>query len=188
MPTPFRGGYDRQFFVKIRRFRNFQNAVSLHFGNLVAGTALKVELCPVRLNEAHKLWLEDLRRVSKREMRDGILDHFKQSAHLVFWLKRQSPAIYWDTSEVDFINISRADRYLIDFLLRYGNEFVPFRLGYETSLFYECFCKGMARQPSRYAIGPTYVREVCHLLKTKSVSPHALYLIYRSLFNRPDSE
>lgn len=65
-----------------------------------------------------------------------------------------------------------------ELLFAYANEYLAFDFGYQFCRFYE-LGKGRAESLN---LGDDYYRTMCHFLKYKTVSPHALFLIYKSLF------
>jgi hypothetical protein len=150
--------------------------VEIFYSYMVDGTGITIEICPSRLSFAHHFWQKDLVRVSKREFDGGELDHFKQSGHLSYWLRRQSPVIRWDISG------SNHEEYA-NFLVTCGNEHFSFMLGYRLCLYFECN-KDIPFNESKFALSSKYVRDTCYFLKQKNVSPHALALIFRSIFER----
>ena len=106
-------------------------------------------------------------------------DHFKRAAHLAYWLRRCSPVIEVNEELThDFKNVDK----LREFYFRYGNEFVAFDVGYQLCLYFEANKEGAKHSLTDYKLTSEYIHIVAHFLKTKNVSPHALFLIYTSLF------
>ena len=139
-----------------------------------------------RLDEAHGSWLADLKRVKEHERNlvNG-LDHFKQSGHLAFWVRRISPVI--EFADLDFgeseLPMKPRETALRNLLKGYANEYLAFDFGYQICNFYE---QKSVERPSPRAKGlilsPDYYQMICHFMKFKNVSPHAMHLIYKSLF------
>ena len=69
-----------------------------------------------------------------------------------------------------------------DLLFGYCNEYIAFELGFEFCRYYETAKKGGSQRASSLVLTEDYLRTACHFLKYKQVSPHAIYLIYKSLF------
>lgn len=146
--------------------------------------ALEPFFATSRLRDAHVFWQKDLKRVSEIEYGGKPLDHFKRSGHLCYWLRRSSPII-----EAQSISASE-ERPLNDFvrtmLFRYANEFTAFYAGFRICKFFETKRTdgggGYDPHLDNLDIDAEYFYTVCHFLKEKNVSPHALYLIYMSLF------
>jgi hypothetical protein len=135
--------------------------------------------------EAHTQWRGDLERISEFELNDGIPDHFKQAGHLAYWLRRCKPIYELNENksyppagtkeDVDFTTDGQ------ELLLKYANEYLAFSLGYHICLLHTITDEKEAKE---FRIDKNYLEIVCQFLRNKNVSPHALYLIYRSLFHR----
>jgi hypothetical protein len=139
-----------------------------------------------RLYEAHGAWMNDLKRVQDREqhLTDG-LDHFKQCGHLAFWLRRMTPVA--ELQDLDFgdaeLPLNARENELRGLLLGYHNEYLAFDFGYQICKYYETKHLDRPSQRAReLALSPDYYQTVCHFMKYKNVSPHALHLIYKSIF------
>jgi len=141
-----------------------------------------------RLHDAHHAWMDDLKRVGDNEPDlDQGLDHFKQSGHLAFWLRRTSPLIdvvdltgnLADPAGYPLAEIELQFRKL---LFAYGNEYLAFDFGYQICKFHECAKPGGSTRASQLVPSVEFYRTTCHFLKWKTVSPHAVFLIFKSLF------
>lgn len=167
-----------------------QKAFCSFYSDYVSNTLAQAKLSPrliyQRVLEAHGAWKADLARISEHEknLGDG-LDHFKHAGHLTYWVRRQAP-VYEATD--DRLNLGDAEGYgvtphekaLRELLFAYLNEYLAFDLGFQF-----CRIHDLNRPGSRAAsliLTPDYIRTMCHFLKYKNVSPHALFLIYKSLF------
>lgn len=173
--------------------QNFKETIVAHY-HLTYGD---FDLLPVysvsRLYEAYEAWKKDLERVSRMELRGHELDHFKQSGHLCYWLRRKSPIIEVNRDPAKSgAPISALANAL---LLQYANEFTAFDAGFRISRFFECkrddvyvMVKMLGRIPQRptqisdLTLSLDFYQTICQFLKEKNVSPHALFLIYKSLF------
>lgn len=152
-----------------------------------------------RLTEAQSLWMFDMDRVLK-EMppKTRQLDHFKQAAFLAFWLRRLLPV-----NETRLRHPPRGDETMffeqrqIDFL-RYGNEIAALLIGFQICLFYEsaratraanevAFHRDRADYLRRVTFPQDLLMDYAMILKHKSLSPHSLYMMYRSLFATPQN-
>ncbi|MEI9930702.1 MAG: hypothetical protein WDM89_09160 [Rhizomicrobium sp.] len=145
---------------------------------------LSPKFSPARLRDAHYAWRLDIKRVEATEpnLGDG-LDHFKQSAHLAYWLRRKSPIVdYHDwAAEIEDLNDLYPDEVeRRDLLLRYGEEYLAFDFGLKICTYYELERLDNPRS-SVPKLSKEYIFDVCHMLKFKHVSPHAMYLIYKSI-------
>lgn len=169
---------DRDAFVRF--FEGFTDEVFW-------GARLMARLSKPRLLEAHRSWVDDLVRVQAREpeLGDG-LDHFKRSGHLAFWLRRMGPIVealdvMGMVSEPERDPLTSDQLAFRDLLFGYSNEYTAFDLGLQFCRFYE-----EDNPRSLMTIDQNYFRMICHFLKFKNVSPHALTLIYKSLFLREE--
>jgi len=66
-------------------------------------------------------------------------------------------------------------------LLGYCNEYLAFDYGFQICKYYE-LATGSTRAES-VAPSRQYYQATCQFLKYKNVSPHAMHLIYKSLFH-----
>ena len=146
-------------------------------------------LSKLRLKDAYGSWKNDLARVGDNEkhLTEG-LDHFKQAGHLAFWLRRMSPLIeayeiegnYQDGQTYDVNGLAIDFRRL---LFAYGNEYLAFDFAFQIVSFYEHSRSDRTGNGTAVRLSRDYYETICHFLKFKNVSPHALHLIYKSLFN-----
>lgn len=156
-----------------------------YYRGCYAPYALEPLFAVSRLRDAHLFWQKDLLRVSKIEYEGMPLDHFKRCGHLCYWLRRSSPII--EAQEI----LSPKDRHLNDFvktmLFRYANEFTAFYAGFRICKYFEIKRTDGGTWHTLHLdnldIDAEYFHTICHFLKEKNVSPHALYLIYLSLFS-----
>ena len=141
-----------------------------------------------RIIEAHGAWQNDLRRVGGNEpnLDDG-LDHFKQSGHLAFWIRRMSPVagvidLTHNFADAEGYPITGGEQAFRNLLFGYCNEYIAFDFGYQISRYYEIAKQGGSVRAAGMAPPEEYYLTMCHFLKYKTVSPHALFLVYKSLF------
>jgi hypothetical protein len=141
-----------------------------------------------RLIEAHGAWLNDLKRVGDHEPNlDQGLDHFKQAAHLAFWLRRMTPVVEaHDLSahpgDAPGYPLTREEQQFRDLLFGYKNEYLAFDFGYQICKYHELAKPGGSMRAKALLPMTDYYKIACHFLKYKTVSPHSIYLIYMSLF------
>ena len=147
-----------------------------------------------RLAEARDYWLEDTNRTLARGMSDGTdeLDHFKHAGFISFWLRRRLPinllTFLVDEAGQDFTEEQK-------FFSLYANEICAFQICLQICIFYHIgLVEGEAATdsvvssqlplPQLTDLGLTknFLADMVMMLKHKNVSPHGLYLIYRSLF------
>jgi hypothetical protein len=130
-------------------------------------------------------WLQDLERIEHVEDRITRADHLKCAAHLIFWLRRHSPVdnFAWD----DPLSSSK------EFMLKYGREYLAFDFGYRAAQVYEIAVNGRNLPDTSFPIKSSlpgvpkndFVESVVHVLKSKSISPHALFILLKAIFLRP---
>lgn len=139
-----------------------------------------------RVKEAHGAWKKDIERVSGNEnhLNEG-LDHFKRAGHLAFWLRRMSPIVEFQDTAGDIspdwgYNLLDHEQMFRDLMEGHANEYVAFDAGFQFCKFYEVSI-GSKRAPA-IELDEDYVRTTCHFMKYKQVSPHSLFMIYKSLF------
>jgi hypothetical protein len=106
---------------------------------------------------------------------------------MAFWLRRVSPvveAIDLTSNPQDALGypLSEDELAFRDLLFGYCNEYLAFDLGFQFCRYYEIAKKGNSRRADGLILSEDYLRTTCHFLKYKNVSPHALFLIYKSLF------
>ena len=68
--------------------------------------------------------------------------------------------------------------------LKFANEILAFLVGFRLCLFFEAAAQSdqaRLRQLQQYKLRPEYLRDTGLLMNHKNGSPHALYMIYRSL-------
>lgn len=167
----------------------FAGLVASHFGDVLGNYLLGASVDQARLQEAFHYWISDLNRVGDREY-DGDHanpDHFKHAAHLAYWLRRSKPVIdVFQTEEFPSgADLSAADAYSAEhaFLRKYSNEYLAFDLGYHLALFYEVNAVNSTKRVGSYIIRDwEYFETVCYVLNSKNVSPHALNVVYRTVF------
>ena len=130
------------------------------------------------LIDAYWAWNEDLRRVQDFERLDHGLDHFKMSGHLAFWLRRMTPIVDVTAVETNYqdsqSDITPEEQEWRDFLFGYVNEFMAFNIGL-------AICEYYTGKKAIYK--KDYIKMICHMMRYKNVSPHAIILIYKSIFD-----
>ncbi|MBC7953430.1 MAG: hypothetical protein H7Z12_16620 [Rhodospirillaceae bacterium] len=176
-------------FSKMESLEWFKGFVVHQYGDSARAARLYPKIQAVRLFDAHHQWQQDVDRVSKYELDSGTPDHYKQCGHLVYWLRRSSPVVEWvDASN----NLGDAEglpdlpehAQMKELLLKYGNEYLAFDLGYRICRYFEVSREDNPLSEDGRLLTPDYLRTISHFLKTKNVSPHAMYLILKSLFLR----
>lgn len=138
-----------------------------------------------RIEKALLFWKKDIEK-----LHDDIGStprHFKQCGHLCYWLRRQAPIqrVYPKQSVLqthgkeyfqEFSDVE-TDRSIL--LLLYHNEFMAFDTGLKICRSYEA---RRHQKEVKLNYDTHYLKVACQFLQEKNVSPHALTLIYKSLF------
>ncbi len=104
------------------------------------------------------------------------LDHFKHASHLCFWLRRMGPIleVFPIDSKIPPDTVGDKGKEL-ELILKYRNEYLAFQVG----LF---MCGDFEADDKHPKIDYDYLLTFCHFMRYKHVSPHAIFLIYKSLF------
>jgi len=165
-------------------FDSFKKIFEAHVREVTKDALLSPIYSLPRLRDVHYAWRQDMSRLSQHEekLANG-LDHSKQCAHLVYWLRRQSPVVDYNDwhalQEDEYLYPEEIEKR--DFIAKYGSEFIAFDFGFQICSYYalERLDNPLHAQPR---LTMDYLTDVCHMLKFKHASPHALYLIYESLF------
>jgi len=168
-------------YARLKNEAWFMRFVQTQYESACVDALVAVTLDNRRLWDAHGLWLEDLDRLKTYELAGGTPDHYKQSGHLIYWLRRSSPVI----AMTDIAGKKKISSDVADFrtlLFRYGNEYLAFDLGFRLCRFFESQKEGLDEDVFR--LKRDYLKAMAQFLKTKNVSPHALYIILKSLFLR----
>lgn len=109
-------------------------------------------------------------------------DHFKICGFAAYWLRRNSPVIGLKKSNTK-ITRDKQVKELQHLLTKYGRSFLAFHLGYEICHFYERNREEGGLPGSAPRIPDAdFVETLCYVMKYKNLSPHAMGMIYRSLF------
>lgn len=130
--------------------------------------------------DVHHFWTEDIRRLKEFSLAGKDPDHFKQAAHLAYWLRRIGPVM--DYVVANYGPLNEREKRSRDFLRQFNTEYIAFDVGYQICEFYETAALPSGVVPRKFGIDDEYLASICCFLKEKNVSPHALYLIYKSLF------
>lgn len=177
----------------------FREAIAQFYIGTAREFGCNIDLSERRIGDAHDYWLGDVERTLTSSTDDETteLDHFKHGAFIAFWLRRLVIINdIWFRPEDHATSIageSVPSVAQIQFY-RFGNEICALYAGFFICLAYETYAKTeRLRQGdvTRVITDATYVQaipdtirnEYPKLLKHKNVSPHALYMLYRSLFD-----
>ena len=161
----------------------FAKIISRELGRTVLYHGHRINLSTTKIHEAYEFWCNDLQRVKFHELATSSdLDHFKQSAHLVYWLRRANPINEIFYAEAD---PTAEELRWHDLLKHYGIQFTSFQLGFDLCRFFESEKIGSVYYTNDFELDYDFYATVSHMLKTKNVSPHSIFIIYKSLFFDP---
>lgn len=194
--------FDKHVMDKLGASESFIELMIPNYNFIANRVGCETVMSKRRLSEAHMLWQTDVART----LNEGIsksskkLDHFKHAAFLAFWLRRLNPineTLLLNADDPVSAHLMTDPR--IQFF-RYGNEMAAIQIGFQICLFFECartFPKG-GKVANLHGSRIDYLRKarfpaelLCDyamILKHKSMSPHSLYLMYRSLFASPNGD
>jgi hypothetical protein len=170
-----------------RSFDDFEREFRIYTCSVSAEARLQPTISHYRLRDAHAFWNEDLNRVEGAEpnLENG-LDHFKQCGHLAYWLRRTAPIIsFVDLTGCYSDGMPELDddgKALRDLLYKYGMEYLSFDWAFQICRFHEMTRPDKKSRADDICLSEDYIVTTCNFLKRKNVSPHALFLILRSLF------
>lgn len=185
----------RIFEVEMSSLDGFTDVIQKHYNHLVEGTDITLTFCPFRTQWAFEYFADDISRAADK-MNAALVgkstgierkfepDHYKKAGFLAFWLRRECPVLVWDTHRVQWDTLSRPQRSQAEYLVTYGREYGAFMLGYAICLHVECNALGGPFEEEKFQLSDAYIDDMMAFLKEKSVSPHAMYMIYRSIFER----
>ena len=160
--------------------KKFGEFVYLEFDKDAEYAALNPQYSRDLVHDAHQSYVWDVNRLEDNMKTSP--DHFKICGYLAYWLRRNSPVIRWNETAPHH-RIDEDTRKARELIFEFGRSFHAFMIGYRVCWFFERN-KQAALPAARLlpAINGDYIRVVCYAMKYKNVSPHAMGLIYRSLF------
>jgi hypothetical protein len=165
---------------------NYQATFQEHIKKSLNKPLLIPQVSNPRLRDAHYAWRKDMTRVESGEDKliNG-LDHFKQAAHIAYWLRRMAPVVeYSDRFEgvEQESELYDGEKHARKFILKYGNEFLAFDFGFQICLYFELYRTDGKKRNKPPVLSSEFLNDMCYMMKFKHVSPHSLYLVYRSIF------
>lgn len=144
-----------------------------------------------RCFDAYFQWEQDLRRMESMEDKIDHADHLKCAAHLIYWLRRFSPVDGFTNGSTEFSTkeITPAK----EFMAKYGREFLALDLGYRAAQLYEIKLHNRNLPANSFPMSSVlpgtpkrdFIESTCHMMKVKSLSPHALVVVLKAVFLRP---
>jgi hypothetical protein len=155
----------------------FREAIFRTFSDVAAKRQCTIQLSKRRIREARELWLNEIQNM--KIAGGGEPDHFKQAGFLAYWLRRRVviSVVHEDTAFV-------GNPAQLQFFQR-PSEICAFLLGFRICLYFAAGRKATAEREeylSSIELDNAFISEASVLLFEKQLSPHAMYLIYRSMF------
>ena len=152
-----------------------------------------------RAYEAHDLWIEDLERLLEHGIEDSSdLDIYKHAGFLTYWLRRRLVINTVEIDNSDSPNPKISIKEHIDNLpsnmkeyLQYHNEMSAFEFGMQICFNYRINNlqeNGASKEEIEEFINrvsknsAVIISDIVVFMKQKSVSPHTLYLVFKTLF------
>ncbi len=177
---------DGEFFKRIKDKDTFINEVFSEFCGACEEVNLTFHWNRGKALEAFFLWEKDVALIPLRDEEIEEPCHLKHAAFLIYWLRRCSPVNEFVYEAADFDEN-------IEFMLKYGREFLAFDIGYRAAQVYERGINGRDLPEHAFSLSSfdtsidsnDFIMTVTQVLKTKNVSPHAIYLVLKAVFLRP---
>jgi hypothetical protein len=160
--------------------------------------------CSIKMNEinlasARRYWCRDIENILiRREITktdSGIEkktkpNEFKQAGFLAYWLRRRM--VVERARRTKTFSAKESKRIQNEFL-KNSSEAVAFIIGLRLCTYYRLRPSSAASVPFNLVLKDatpsfSYIMDAVNLMKNKNVSPHALYLIYNSLFRADPTE
>ena len=176
------------FFDRIQNKDTFKNEIHNDFYEHSVTMGVEPHWNKAMILDAYFQWKQDLERISLVEKNVSNPDHLKCAAHLIYWLRRFSPVNDFAISD----GYSESDE-SVEFMLKYGREYLAFDLGYRAAQLYERQINGRDLPEESFPLHSSFgdidkadfIHSVCHVLKLKMVSPNAVHLVLKAVFLRP---
>lgn len=147
----------------------FEEFVMERFRHYSAQASFEPDFSKSLFTDAHHCYTEDIKRLPSGG------DCFERCGCLAYWLRRNSPEMDWAEIKKHKSDLSKNEKEEREMVFQYGRQYHAFFLGYEI-------CWNMKHKKQFTGINLSYAESVCRLMKYKSISPHAMGMIYRSLF------
>jgi hypothetical protein len=176
---------------RLEQKADFIGTVHKYYYDLCAQMGVQPHFNKALAQDAYFQWMQDLDRIRSYEAEVGDPDHIKRAAHLVYWLRRFPPVN-------DFVIGGEhipddVDPDAIQFMLKYGREYLAFDMGYSLARFYEARINGRNLGEDSFSLQSSFpdvqshdfLLSMVHVMKTKMLSPQALVLVFKGVFLRP---
>ena len=162
-----------------RSLDDFSQHVRKHYTVLCFAGGCEPVFSDGRLEDAWVAFQRDKKHATNSMPDNGNPDHFKLSGVLAYWLRRFAPV--YDLRDLSMVR--DAPPTLVELLKKYPSELPAFDLGLSACSFFEQCKKGQpAGAPAVEANNFDYYKAMCYVMKFKSLSPHSMGMIFRSLY------
>lgn len=157
-------------------YKNFKEIVCQHYNYIADRAGMDLLISDPRLSDAWQQFRFDKKHYRKSLPNDEMPDHFKWSGMLAFWLRRAAPVYGFK-----YLSRTNYDERLRGLLKDYASEYLAFDLGLSICEFFENNRPGRGQKlvPD---FPPDFYETISYFMKFKNLSPHAMGIIYRSLF------
>lgn len=157
----------------------FLSCLAREYEQIAAGHDCNVKISATHAKDARDLWVRDRKRIEVAE--DSTPDHFKQAGFLTYWLRRR-------------LAVETTHRYQIHAFIEDQDSFVlgvndicAFLFGFRLCLYFEfreLIAAGadISAELRKIVVEDHLKHDIATLMRGKNLSPHALYLIFRTLF------
>lgn len=161
----------------------FFNFIDYNFSRFAGQYGCSITTNLLRTLDAFDAWRRDaeawLGEMNRHQGTTG-LDHFKHAGILAFWLRRRLVIERIQFLDPQMESGVRDPSPTQERFVEFANELSSFFLGFHFCLRYEFDERRWDLETGH--LDDDYVATIATLLKRKNVSPHAMYLIYKSLF------
>lgn len=186
MRDELREGITGDFFERIIKDRDvFEVEIYHDFFERAEEMGVSFYWNPRNILDAYFELTQELKRLDFVEPNLERPDHLKCAAYLIHWLRRSSPV-------TNFVYEGDLDPN-IEFMLKYGREYLAFDIGYRAAQIYERKVSGRDLPEKSFSLHSSlidvkdndFIETVAHVLKSKMISPSAILLILKAIFLRP---
>ena len=154
------------------------------FGELCGLARLTPEFEPDLMHDAWEAFNWDTQRLvtnmSSKSPEPVEPDHFKICGFAAYWLRRHSPVSVLMEDKGLKVTKDEVIKEWRRLFGSYSRALLAFYFGYRICYFYET--RGESDSVSPRKPDSAYIEAICYVMKYKSLSPHAMGMIYRSLF------
>lgn len=156
---------------------DFASAVRKHGVWLFRQGGCEPILGKSRLHDAWDAFRHDKEDAQSRPPEKGWPNHFQQAGILAYWLCRFAPV--YDSRD---LSMPPGSETLAELIKNYPSDLLAFSMGLAICHFFESHQNAPSVVPKVEENQYDYYKAICYVMKFKNLSPHAMGMIYRSLF------